>query len=56
MQRILFVLAILLVAGATFADPQRYPFKLSIRADSGKQVVMLCPKRPLQLCRNGRYC
>jgi hypothetical protein len=40
MNRILVLLAILLAAKSSCADPQYYPFKLSMRAEAGGQVVM----------------
>ncbi|MDD5058076.1 MAG: M23 family metallopeptidase [Sideroxydans sp.] len=40
MSRFLFVLLILLFTNSTCADPQLYPFKLSFRAEPGKQIVM----------------
>lgn len=40
MCRFLFLLATLFTARYALADPQLYPFKLAIRSESGKQVVM----------------
>lgn len=40
MRHFLFLLAILLAAGSAYADPQLYPFKLAIRPEPGKQVVL----------------
>lgn len=40
MLRVPFLVATLVIAGTAFADPQQYPFKLSISAVKGKQVVM----------------
>lgn len=40
MCRPLLFLALLFTAKSSFADPQQYPFKLAIRSESGKQVVI----------------
>jgi murein DD-endopeptidase MepM/ murein hydrolase activator NlpD len=40
MSRTLFLLLAFLAAAPTLADTQHYPFKLAIRAESGKQIVM----------------